>query len=287
MEADPPTPSEPLAQKTDAELLYLTQNARRYSPQLVQAAVRELQRRELIPAELPTDARPTPSATTTERPWHQELRSLTRTLFWPVGSHVITSLLLDLNLLIYLLMGLTGVNLLTPRSADLVVWGSNFSPLTLHGQPWRLLTSCFLHGGPAHLLLNAGTLVMLGLLAEPLLGRGRLLLGYLLSGIGGSLASLWWHSGGVNSVGASGAIFGLYGLLLALSLVKNTPLSHQQRRPLFGLLLYLMLSSLLAGLEGSGPTDNAAHLGGLVTGFLLGLLVSRSSITFNSTTTPT
>ncbi|WP_324676685.1 rhomboid family intramembrane serine protease [Hymenobacter sp. GOD-10R] len=279
MEADPLLPPEPLAHKTDAELLYLTQHARRYPAPLVQAAVRELQRRELIPTELPGQVQPSPAPPTPPRTWLDEVKDLAHTLFWPSGSHVVTSLLLDVNLVVYLLMGLAGGSLLAPRSADLVAWGSNFSPLTLHGQPWRLLTCCFLHGGPAHLLLNAGTLVVLGLLAEPLFGRGRLLLGYLLSGVGGSLASLWWHMpGGVNSVGASGAIFGLYGLLLATAFVKNTPLSPQQRRPLFGLLLYLMLSSLLAGLEGSGNTDNAAHLGGLLTGVLVGLLMPHKVV---------
>jgi rhomboid protease GluP len=279
MEADPLPPTEPLAHKTDAELLYFTQHARRYPVSLVQAAVRELQRRELIPAELPGHALPAPALSATPRTWLDEVKDLGHTLFWPSGSHLVTSLLLDVNLVVYLLMGLAGGSLLAPRSADLVAWGSNFSPLTLHGQPWRLLTCCFLHGGPAHLLLNAGTLVVLGLLAEPLFGRVRLLLGYLLSGVGGSLASLWWHMpGGVNSVGASGAIFGLYGLLLATAFVKNTPLSPQQRRPLFGLLLYLMLSSLLAGLEGSGNTDNAAHLGGLLTGVLIGLLMPHKVV---------
>lgn len=266
-----PDPTALLVHKTDAELLYLTHYAHRYPAALVQAAVRELQRRELIPQELPGDASPGPAAGLPARAWPQELRALGLTLFWPTGSHFVTSLLLDLNLLVFLLMVLTGVNPFAPHSAALVAWGSNFSPLTLPGQPWRLLTSCFVHGGVAHLLLNAGTLVVLGLLAEPLLGRRRLLLGYGLSGVGGSLASLWWHApGGVNSVGASGAIFGLYGLLLTLSLTKTAGLSHQQRRPLFGLLLYFMLTSLVGGLMGAGTTDNAAHLGGLLTGFVVG-----------------
>jgi len=279
MEAEPPSPPEPLASKSDAELLYLTQYARRYPPALVQAAVRELQRRELIPAELPLNTTQASAPASAPRSWLDEVRDLGSTLFWPRDTHVVTSLLLDLNLGVYLLMGLSGVNLLAPRSADLVAWGSNFSPLTLHGQPWRLFTAFFVHSGPAHLLLNAGTLVVLGLLAEPLLGRAKLLLGYVLSGVGGSLASLWWHlPGGVNSVGASGAIFGLYGLLLAGSASKRIALGSQQRRSLVGLLFYLALTSLVAGLESTSNIDNAAHLGGLITGALVGLLLPRKTI---------
>jgi rhomboid protease GluP len=196
---------------------------------------------------------------------------LVRAVLWPRRGYVVTPLLLNANLLVFLLPGLFGGNLLAPASTDLIAWGSNFSPLT-PGQPWRLLTSTFLHGGPAHLLLNLSALLILGLMAEAKAGSWRWLVTYGLSGVGGSLASLWWHPRGVNSVGASGAIFGLYGLLLALLLTGGPAISRQDRAGLLGLLLYFALSSLVGGLEGPAGTDNAAHVGGLLTGLLVGLV---------------
>lgn len=266
------TPSGPLADKTDAELLYLAQHAARYPAAVGTAAVQELQRRGLIPAELPD-----PAQARAQLPPEPESRGLAplgqlvRAIFRPRPGYFVTPLLLNANLLVFLLMGLSGVNLLAPAGPDLVAWGSNFSPLS-PAQPWRLLTSTFLHGGPAHLLLNLSALLLLGLMAESKAGSWRWLLIYLLSGIGGSLASLWWHTRGVNSVGASGAIFGLYGLLLALLLTQRAALSRQERAGMLGLLLYFALSSLVGGLEGPGPTDNAAHIGGLLTGLMAGLL---------------
>ena len=266
-------PQNPLADKTDAELLYLAQHAARYPAAVGAAAVQELQRRGLIPAELPNAAgSPTPllSSESDSNGLHQVGR-LVRAVLWLRPGYVVTPLLLNVNLLIFLLLGLRGVNLLAPASADLIAWGSNFSPLT-PAQPWRLLTNTFLHGGPAHLLLNLSALLLLGVMAEAKAGSWRWLVVYGLSGVGGSLASLWWHTRGVNSVGASGAIFGLYGLLLALLLTGGSASNRQERAGMLGLLLYFALSSLVGGLEGPASTDNAAHIGGLLTGLVVGLV---------------
>ncbi|MCB2407648.1 rhomboid family intramembrane serine protease [Hymenobacter lucidus] len=269
-----PTLPELFAQKTDAELLYLAQNARRYPPALGEAAVRELQQRGLVPTaeQLTPAAAPPPVAVPAEQPWYRVAADALGQLFRPSATYFVTPLLLALNVLVFGLMVQAGADVFQPQAAMLVAWGSNFSPLTLHGQPWRLLTSCFLHGGLAHLLLNSLALLFLGRLTESLIGPGRLLLVYLLSGVGGSLLSLWWHAPGVNSVGASGAIFGLYGLLLALAVTGAVPLSRQQRFGLFWLILLLVPSQLQAGLQGTGSTDNAAHIGGLLAGSFLGLL---------------
>ncbi|QJX45655.1 rhomboid family intramembrane serine protease [Hymenobacter taeanensis] len=265
-----PDPTSYFAQKTDAELLYLAQHAQRYPAAVAQAAVQELQRRGLIPEELPQGppVRPQPSASPDLTGW-AFLRQISRGVFWPRPGYFVTPLLLWLNLLAYVLLALVGQNPLNPTAPDLVRWGANFTPLTLHGQPWRLLTSCFLHGGPGHLLMNMSSLVFLGLMTESLTGRGRLLLVYLLSGVGGGLLSLWWHSQGVLSVGASGAIFGLYGLLLATLAGHPTSFDRSARRTVLVLVFYLMASSLAGGLE-AYSTDNAAHVGGLLTGFVLG-----------------
>ena len=255
-----------------AELFYLASHAARYPAAVGAAAVAELARRGLLSEPTATPAPATSSAA--EAPaevapetWAQLFGQLVKALFWPSGRYFAVPLLLDLNLLIYLLMSATGVGLFDPSGDQLVRWGSNVSSLTLHGQPWRLLTSVFVHAGMSHLLFNAFSLWLLGTMVEARVGTVRTLTVYLASGVAGSLATLWYHSGGVNSAGASGAIFGLYGFLLLLLISGQMVLNKFDRRAMLGLVVYLVLSSLLSGL--SGNTDNAAHVGGLLAGGLL------------------
>ena len=265
------------AQRPDAELLYLAGQASRYPPTVVAAAVAELERRGLLP-EAPAAAPPRPPATeATEatETWPQLLGQLARGLFWPTRRYWAVPLLIDLNLLVWLAMTLSGVSATAPTGHELARWGSNVSGLTLPGQPWRLISSLFVHGGLTHLLLNMASLWLLGLLLEARAGGGRLLAAYLASGVGASLATLWYHAGGINSTGASGAIFGLYGLMLALLLSKQIVLDKYDRRAMLGLVGYLVLSNLLSGLTGN--IDNSAHVGGLAVGLLLaGPLVAAS-----------
>jgi rhomboid protease GluP len=259
------------AQKTEAELLYLAQNAARYPPAVGAAAVAELRRRGALP-----DAhRPAPSPAPESETWGELVGQLFKGLFIPSRRFLATPLLLDLNLLVFGLMVLSGVSASNPTGRELVSWGSNLSRLTLHGEPWRLLTCLFVHAGMSHLLLNMFSLWLLGLLVEDRVGPLRLVLVYLACGVGGGLASLWWHAGGINSVGASGAIFGLYGLLLVLLVGKKMVLDKSDRRAMLGLVLYLVLSNLLSGFTGNiggGEgvlIDNSAHIGGLATGLLM------------------
>jgi rhomboid protease GluP len=252
------------AQKPEGELLYLAQNAARYGPAVSAAAVAELRRRELLPE--PGRAVP-PSPPAAAETWPQLFGQLARGLFIPSRRFLATPLLIDACLLVFGLMVASGVSASVPTGHQLVQWGSNISDLTLHGQPWRLFTCLFVHAGLSHLLLNMFSLWLLGLLVEDRVGPVRLLLVYLACGVGGGLASLWWHSDGINSVGASGAIFGLYGLLLVLLVGKKLVLDKSDRRAMLGLVLYLVLSNLLSGITGN--IDNAAHLGGLATGLFI------------------
>jgi rhomboid protease GluP len=254
------------AQKPEAELLYLAQNSARYPPAVGAAAVAELNRRGL----LPDTSRPAPPPIKPEaeaETWLQLLGQLLRGLLIPSRRFLATPLLIDACLLIFGLMVLNGVSASDPTGPQLVRWGSNVTDFTLHGQPWRLLTYMFVHAGLSHLLLNILSLWLLGLLVEDRVGPLRLLLVYLACGVGGGLASLWWNTQGINSVGASGSIFGLYGLLLALLIGKKLVLDKSDRRAMLGLVLYLVLSNLLSGLTGN--IDNAAHLGGLATGLFI------------------
>lgn len=257
------------AQRPDAELLYLARHASRYPPAVGAAAVAELQRRGLVPA-APT---PPPAlqsqaeAPETPETWGQLLRQLGRGLVWPSPPYVAVPLLIDLTVLVWLAMVLSGVSATAPTGRALAAWGSNVSSLTLHGQPWRLLTSLFVHGGVMHLLLNMFSLWLLGLMLEQRVGAGRLLAVYLASGLAASLATVWYHTGGINSTGASGAIFGLYGFMLALLLSKQLVLDKSDRRAMLGLVLYLVLSNLISGITGN--IDNIAHVGGLAMGLLV------------------
>jgi rhomboid protease GluP len=146
--------------------------------------------------------------------------------------------------------------------------GANFGPAVFQGgQWWRLVTSMFLHGGIVHLILNGWGLFQLGALFETWLGSPKLLLVYFVSGIAGSLASAFFSQ--VPSVGASGAIFGLLGALIAFLLRRHQVLTPQAKSLLFQLVGWAVIN-VFFGFSTPG-IDNAAHLGGCAAGFLLGL----------------
>jgi rhomboid protease GluP len=179
-----------------------------------------------------------------------------------------TIVLIALNTLVYLIMAYEGHSFLNFDSDLLQNWGANSGALTCGGQWWRLFTSTFEHGGLMHIALNMWCLYSLGWLAELLFGRSRFTLLYLMCGIGGSLASICWRGNGL-SVGASGAIFGVAGALIpALLLSQNQKLRAALKGQLTSISVFVVYS-LFVGSTSSG-TDNAAHVGGLLTGLVLG-----------------
>jgi rhomboid protease GluP len=189
----------------------------------------------------------------------------------PQAGFWLTPLLLVSNVLVYLAMALsTQTGLEYFAVPTLLAWGANFGPAVAQGQWWRLLSNIFLHGGVFHLLNNMFSLWLLGSLLERPVGTGRLALLYLGAGVGGSLASLAWHPATVG-VGASGAIFGLMGAALVLAWRRALP--ESLRGVVFLLAVVSGGFSLLMGFLMPG-IDNAAHLGGLLTGAVLGLLFS-------------
>ncbi|CCH02811.1 Rhomboid protease gluP [Fibrella aestuarina BUZ 2] len=189
-----------------------------------------------------------------------------RDVFWPRPGYVATPILMGINILVFVGMVLTGVNIMSPTGQDLVNWGANYTPLTYGGQPWRLLTACFLHIGLIHIVVNMMSLRVLGSQIEPLLGTSRFAVGYVVTGLTGSLVSLWWHDM-VVSAGASGAIFGIEGMLVGLLLTNL--FDAAARKALLKNSLSVVGINLLIG-AGIGA-DNAAHLGGFLGGLLVGL----------------
>jgi rhomboid protease GluP len=186
-------------------------------------------------------------------------------LLTPTKGYWLTPAIIYTNAAIFVLVALYTQSIMWFPARELVVLGGNFGPLTVDGQWWRLLTSVFLHGGLLHLIFNALVLANIGIFLEPLLGRVSFAIVYLLTGILASLTSLMFNYG-VVSVGASGAIFGMYGFFLAL---LTTKLFKPEFRTTF-LKNTLGFVALNIAIGFFGPIDNAAHLGGLISGFILG-----------------
>lgn len=186
-------------------------------------------------------------------------------LFKPTREFAITPVLLILNILLFVLMAISGVNVLAPDNESLLFWGANYRPQTLEGEWWRLMSSVFVHIGVFHLLMNMYALLYIGLLLEPLLGKTRFLSAYLMTGLLASLNSLWWHPMTI-SAGASGAIFGMYGLFLAL--LTTRLIDSSSRNSLLTSIVIFVGYNLMSGLKDG--IDNAAHLGGLISGVVIG-----------------
>lgn len=155
---------------------------------------------------------------------------------------------------------------------NLVRWGALVASRVEVGEYWRLVTAMFLHGGLLHLGVNAFSLYQLGPIVEHLFGIGRFPLFFVMAGIGGTALSATF-SPGTMSVGASGGIFGLAGLLLTMAWTKKEMLSTLFRNALMRGMLPLVVVNLILGFTHSG-IDNYGHIGGLVTGGLIGIIAS-------------
>jgi len=180
----------------------------------------------------------------------------------------VTLVLVALNLAIYAALAFKSGRLWSLDTSLLLAAGGNEGAHTLAGEPWRLMSALFLHGGVLHVGLNMLALYQVGQLVERMFGHWRYLVIYLGAGVMGGVASLWWRQD-VVSIGASGAIFGLFGAMLVYLLVHRRVIHAEVFRSLRKTTLGLIGYSLLIGFAIPG-VDNAAHVGGLVGGLLLG-----------------
>jgi rhomboid protease GluP len=158
--------------------------------------------------------------------------------------------------------------------AILVEYGASWAAPVLAGQVWRLATAMFLHAGVLHLLVNGWALYQLGALVEILLGSARLAAIYFVGGLAGSLASVAWDlvsGNAVPSVGASGAIFGLLGFLIAFLLRHRDRLRPEARSLLLQLVFWAGINIVFGFTV--DMIDNAAHLGGLAAGLAIGAAI--------------
>jgi membrane associated rhomboid family serine protease/Flp pilus assembly protein TadD len=184
----------------------------------------------------------------------------------------LTQVILGANVIVFLAMAYSN-DWVTDFPLQLSVhFGANYGPLTLSGQWWRLATYMFLHGGLFHIAMNMWCLWNLGSLCESLYGRITYAAVYLITGVAGGIASVAWNPG-VWSVGASGAIFGLTGALIASFYLGEFSLSGINIKGTLSSLLFFAGFSLYLGTV-SSRIDNACHIGGLVSGLILGALIA-------------
>lgn len=183
-----------------------------------------------------------------------------------------TWVLIAINVLVFAVMVARGVPFVNPTAREVLPWGADFGPLTIGaGQWWRMLTACFVHFGIIHIGMNMYVLFQIGPFIEAVFGRARYLAIYFFAGLAGSLVSLWVHPL-ITSAGASGAIFGLYGAVFGFLLIARRSLSPAVTRSIAQSAGIFIFYNFVYG-AGHGQTDMSAHIGGLLGGFLAGLLL--------------
>jgi len=185
----------------------------------------------------------------------------------------VTWALVAINAVLFLAVAIEAGALWHIPGALLADWGGNYAVQTRAGQWWRLLSALFLHGGLLHVSLNMLALYQAGQLAERLFGHRRFLFIYLACGVLASMASVWWRPNGL-SIGASGAVFGAFGALLSHVIMCRASVPPELFRRLRKALIVFIGYSLAAGFVLPG-IDNAAHLGGLAAGLVLGAALAE------------
>lgn len=184
----------------------------------------------------------------------------------------ITYGLIAINVILYIIPILIG------QYTNLVYSYSVYGPAILKGEYYRLLTGIFLHGNILHLGFNCYALYIIGSQIESFLGKGKYFIIYLFSGLMGALFSMIF-GGGVASIGASGAIFGLMGALVCFGYYYRVYLGNVVKTQIIPLIVFnLFLGFMMSGI------DNFAHIGGLVGGILMtrALGVKDKSSTFEN-----
>ena len=147
----------------------------------------------------------------------------------------------------------------------LVEFGAKYGPFMVHGEWWRLVTAGFLHGGLFHILMNSWVLFDLGAQTEESYGTGRYLTIYFIATVAGFLNSFFWNPMS-PSIGASAGITGLIGAMIALGVRDRTSYGAALRSFYTRWVIYILLMGLIPFFA----TDNAAHIGGLAGGFVVG-----------------
>ena len=186
-----------------------------------------------------------------------------------IKKEPVTVLLILINTLIFLVVEFTGGS---ENGQHMLVCGAVYAPLILEkGQWYRMFTSMFLHFGAPHLINNMLVLFVLGQRLEPVTGKIRFLMIYILGGLGGNLLSLFFDMQAGNtslSAGASGAVFAVMGGMIYVIIRHRGRVADLTVRQM----LIMAAFSLYFGFASEG-VDNIAHIGGLLCGFLTAVIL--------------
>ncbi len=190
-----------------------------------------------------------------------------------IQRYTLTYALIAASSVVYLFSAFLSQSLIDMDMQTLVDMGALFGPLTvLQGEWWRVLSAMFLHGGMTHLLMNMVSLYLVGRGAEMYFDTKSYLSIYFFSGIIGGLVSLYMHPASVG-VGASGAIFGVFGALAGFFLAHRDSIASHSRAFMKDFSVIIIIN-LVIGF--SIPSiDVSAHIGGLVIGFIGGFILSK------------
>ena len=192
----------------------------------------------------------------------------------PSKTYFATPLLLLLNIIVFIIVVFDGANLVFPNSDKLIEWGANDRTLTVNGELWRLITCLFIHIGIIHLMLNLIAIVFIGSILEPLIGKTKIIIAFLITGIiAVSVSSIWFTF--IINAGASPSIYGLYGVLIALLTTKSVNTSIKIPL-LISITLYTSLSIIISFLIGF---DYIANSVGFLSGLIIGYIFYYGKIT--------
>lgn len=189
-------------------------------------------------------------------------------------EYPLTYSIIAVNIIVYIFSAFFSASMIDMNMRTLIDMGALFGPLTvLKGEWWRLFTAMFLHGGMTHILMNMFSLYLIGRGMELYFDGKSYLIIYLFSGLFGGLASLYMHPQSVG-IGASGAIFGVFGALAGFFLAHRDKIAAHSKEFMKDFSVVIGLN-LVLGL--SIPSiDVSAHIGGLFVGFLGGFLISKN-----------
>ena len=244
----------PLRRYSNYELIEIINHPERYTEELIRDAQLELAYR----TERAEESKPVSA-----------MDSMKAVMFFQTES-IVTPAIIWLNIAVFFLVGQFGVDIFSPTSHQLFHVGGMQKYHFLNGEYWRSVSSMFLHGGLMHIGFNMFALLQIGTIAEHLIGSKRYLVIYMICGIFGSLAMITFGGDNVG-VGASGAIFGIFGLTYFMLKSPKIKGNKRQIQNLSKQLGFFIMLNIVIGMSSEG-ISNSAHMGGLVSGAALSFI---------------